>query len=218
VILVTHPRSGSEWFLDNLSSSYNYWEMFSGWNWAVGSSPRLKFPEISVKAKLTMLKTLPDTRSHKIHLWSLDKAAAGAEADATQEVIEHLKTRDDVYLLRRKNTQLAIVSLFIGMRNDYNYHRSNDELVKPFEITREEVQRWKHHMYDVFNEGPQLNYREMFWYEDLLDGQNPSTLDFDRSKSTRQIRNSAQRLNLLSNADQVNEWMAELEVPGSLQA
>jgi hypothetical protein len=104
------------------------------------------------------------------------------------------------------------------MRNDYNYHRSNDELVKPFEITREEVQRWKHHMYDVFNEGPQLNYRETFWYEDLLDGQNPSTVEFDRSKSTRQIRNSSQRLNLLSNAAQVNEWMAELEVPGSLQA
>jgi hypothetical protein len=178
----------------------------------------LKFPEISVKAKLTMLKSLPSTRTHKIHLWALEKATSGSEGDAAQEVIEHLKTRDDVYLLRRKNTQLAIVSLFMGMRNDYNYHRLNDDLVKPFEITREEVQRWKHHMYDVFNEGPQLNYRETFWYEDLLAGQEPSTFEFDRMKSTRQIRNSAGRLDLLLNAAQVKEWMAELEVPGSLQA
>jgi hypothetical protein len=218
VILVTHPRAGSEWFLDNLKTSYGSWEMFSGTNWIVGATPPVKFPEISVKAKLAMLKSLPSSRSHKIQLWALEWATTGPEADATLAIIEHLKTRDDVYLLRRKNTQLAIVSLNMAIQNYYNYHRSNDDLVKPFEITRAEVQEGKYHMYDVFSKGPQLNYRETFWYEDLLAGQNPSTLEFDRTKSKRQIRNSVQRQNLLLNAAQVKEWMAELEVPGSLQA
>jgi hypothetical protein len=209
MILITHPRSGSEWFFDcTPETRYTNWEIFSGLsNFTTDGGSRM--PAVSLNAKSAILKNA-GTKSYKIMFYQFWQ-----EVPVGHRIVEELQARDDVYLLRRRNTRAAIISQQTAANNGLNYHGNPDKLTKKFDITRESIVDWAYRMHGVFEEPAlRLNYREELWYEDLLAGRYPLTINF-RDTSHRPIRNSV-KLNLVQNIDQVNAWMDELGVPGDL--
>lgn len=210
MILVTHPRAGSEWFFDCLlDSRYVCWEIFGGLH--LMNDNESPMPHLSPGAKELAIRSTPPTRSHKIMLYYMWDTIPHDHS-----LIAHLRGRDDVYLLRRRNVRAAIISILVGIHNGLNFHGDHRKLVQPFVATRQSVENWVYRMHHIFSDPAKaLTYRETMWYEDLLEGKLPETLRLDINRSRRPIRRSAS-LGLLQNMEEVNRWMDELEVPGQL--
>lgn len=210
MILVTHPRSGSEWFFDCLQDSkFVRWEIFGDLGRATDN--QLKMPQLSVNAKMSMVKSNPPSKSHKFMLYRF-----WGDVEPSHPLVDHMMSRNDVVLLRRRNTRAAIISMMVAANNGLNFHYDPKLLTKSFKIEKDRIEVWAYRMHWIF-EDPKLalKYSEALWYEDLLAGQKPQTVKFDGTASLRPIRNSS-KLNLVTNIDQVDGWFNELGVPGSL--
>lgn len=204
MILITHPRCGSEWFFDCVETDYPGWELFGKQNRSA------HLPQTPVLTNAQKLDLLQSNQSQKIMLYALID-----EADPA--IMNHLRARDDVYLLRRRNVRASILSLQIAARNDLNFHGDVSKINKPVNITYEMLVRWNHNMNLIFDQDLDLRYTEQLWYEDLISGYRPNTLQFDALRSNRPIRHSAFRFkSLVLNLDQVEAWMNELQIPGTL--
>lgn len=208
MILVTHPRSGSEWFFDCLQdSTFVRWEIFGDLDRQTDTT--FPMPTLGLGAKERILRTAPPGKSHKIMLYRF------WDESPPESLVQHLRARQDVYLLRRRNTRAAIISLFVGVNNDLNFHADPTKLNTSFTLTKDQLVRWAYRMHGIFEDPARsLGYKEVLWYEDLLAGNYPLTLRFE-NRSTRPIRRSAE-LGLVQNIEQVNEWFNELQIPGSI--
>ena len=215
MILITHQRSGSEWFLHGLTDvKYNGWEILGDMDRIVGTS-FTQFQNISDAARLQMIKSTPPTRAHKVHFSNLRRESEGPNWEA---VLSTLQGRDDLYLLTRQNTRRVLISFMIAMKNGMNFHESVEKLTTPFSVTQEELARWYQFL------GPDaewarslFDFREEFVYEDLVSGaQVPQTISWDSQRSKVQQRGSIDFVHLIQNYDDVIQWMDELGVQGTL--
>jgi hypothetical protein len=225
MILISHQRSGSEWFLGGLvDHTYNGWEIFGDMeNLTVNFS---KFKSIGFDARFAMLKTMPANKVHKLHVVQIMQICAGhwpyhrdAEARAA-EFVKFLKEHNSLYILKRRNIRAALISFMIAKYNQYNFHQDPAKLQTPFRITHADIFRWNRSFTADFDwVENSLPIQETFIYEDLLAGsQVPSTLNWDSSRSKIVKRGSLKYLELVQNLDEVQEWMDILNIPGSLSS
>lgn len=216
MILITHQRSGSEWFLHGLTDvKYNGWEILGDMDRIVGTS-FTQFQNISIDARLMMLRTSPKTRAHKIHFSNLRRESEGARWDT---LLRTLQGRDDLYLLTRTNTREVLISFMVAMKNNMNFHESKTRLTNSFSITREELERWYKFLGPDAEWAKSLfTFKEQFTYEGLLDGTEvPTTIAWDPASSKVQRRGSTDFIHLIQNYDEVLRWMDEIQVPGNLE-
>jgi len=199
LLLVTHPRSGSEWFLDCVVDfKYPGWELFGELNRKIAD--RSPIPRLSLSAKLLMLKS-GQAQAHKAHHYVLSREL---DDPAKLEGVQ-------LICLRRRNVEAAIFSALIAVGNNLNFHWKIDHLIKPIKPAREQVEGWFQRVYGTFGVGLKLPYTETIWYEDLLSGKLPNTVKLDLSKSSRPIRKSQERFkHLVLNYEEVKSWIDEL--------
>lgn len=228
MILLTHPRSGSEWFLHGLTDvRYGGWELFSELQRPVAREGALtaSFKGVSFDAKLTMLRALPTTRAHKVFASHLVQAAEGfphalyaPPEPRAPELLATLKRRPDVYLLRRRNVRAAVLSLLIGYHNGHNYHGATAGLTTPFTVAYHELFHWtRSFTVDLDWAAALLPVQEALVYEDLLTGsQVPCTVAWDGAASPVRPRDSSRYYHLVRNLDEVNGWFDGLNAPGAL--
>lgn len=217
MILITHQRSGSEWFLYGLTEvKYNGWEIIGDMDRIVGTSLS-QFQGISIAARIEMLRTSPPSRAHKIHFSNLRRKSDEPHWGNLYNV---LRDRDDLYLLTRRNTREVLVSFMVAMKNNMNFHESKSRLTSPFSITREELQRWYQFLGpDVEWARSMFKFREEFTYEGLLAGsESPSTIAWSADHSKIQRRGSTDFIHLIQNYDEMLHWMDQLKVPGVLRS
>ncbi len=215
MILITHQRSGSEWFLYGLEDiKYHGWEILGDMDRIVGTSFS-QFQNISTSARINMLKSAPKTRAHKIHFSNLRRESSGSYWPA---ILKVLQERDDVYLLTRQNTRAALISFMIALKNRMNFHESSASLTTRFTVTRDELVRWYAYLGTDVNWARQfLAFKEEFTYEGLLGGtEAPSTVKWNAATSRVQRRGSADFIHLITNYNEVVGWMDELQVPGAI--
>lgn len=211
MILISHPRAGTEWFFDCIRpNDFVRWEIFGRALYNKHERPLIPSLHMTVDQKAQVIAS--NIGSHKIMLGPLLE-----EASPNHFVLDHLRERDDVYLLRRRNVRSAFLSLQIAAYNNFNFHGDNRTITKSFAIKRDAIDRWHYGMHEVFNEDHGFNYQEQFWYEDLLAGMLPQTLNFNPNRTQRPRRNSLQYQHLITNLDEVIHWMDELGTPGNLE-
>ena len=211
MILITHQRSGSEWFLHGLTEvKYHKWEILGDFDRFVGTSIP-KFQNISTSARIQMLDAVPKNRAHKIHFSNLRRESQGEHWETLLNV---LQKRDDLYLLTRKNTREALFSFMIALKNNLNFHESKLHLTTSFTITHEELKLWYKYLgSDVTWVKSLFNFKEEFTYEDLLSkAQHPTTVAWDANQSHVHRRGSSDFNHLVQNYDEVQMWMNELEI------
>jgi hypothetical protein len=209
MILFSHPRSGTEWFLGGLLDyKYGMWEMFNDLNDLEGTVEYEYWSKISFNAKLTMLKVGAKTnKSFKIHFVDLHREMQKDTWPLLKQVIDlHEK-----YLLTRNNVKESILSALLSRYNDNNYHRSND-LKRTGIVSKKDVEYFYKIIYEdtqkLINE---FDYKEHFIYENLLSkSQIPQTIRWDPSKSNVQQRFSINKINLIDNKEEVLCWIDEL--------
>lgn len=215
MILISHPRSGSDWFLSCLKEPFSRSEIFGGLN-DLDDSP---FKAMTPSAKISYLRHMPIGRSQKIHAWDFMHQTVNIMTSAeTERFIRVLGSRKDLYLMRRRNLKAAIRSYLIAVINDRNFHGKDSELTQSRDVTFSEVLL----AYQGFESDLALlertfEYKEIFVFEDLLSGvQVPQTVDFDRSRSEVKERRSAQYCSCIRNYEQFEQWLHLLKVPGQL--
>lgn len=212
MILICPPRSGSEWFLDGLvNHKYPRWEILCDSNRFIGTSTQL-FQNISTPARLQMLRVHSAGTAHKV--LSTDLLRLKKDDPHFDQVMNHLSTRKDLYWLERRNQRRNLISFLVAVYN-LNFHLSYPP-AKPFVVQRAEFDRI-HDMMCIrsFDIVKPLQFVERLVYEDLLAGDKPRTIEFDRTKSTIKERVSINFKHLF-NYDEVLQWMNEMNVPGDL--
>ena len=225
MILISHQRSGSEWFLRGLiDQRYNGWEIFGDLeNLTIDHE---KFKNISFDARLAMLKAMPNGNAHKIHISQLTKICLGKWPPIDPKIhqnapslVKHLASRNDLYLLRRRNIRETMISFMVSKYNKFNFHGSPNRLTEPFTIPYHDLIDWYRSFTSEFEWAEKaFKYKERFWYEDLLDGsQVPTTVRWSGSRSGLVKRNSTQYTHLIQNFDEVQNWMDDLSMPGNLE-
>jgi len=207
MILMTHPRSGSEWLLTSLSNvSYAGWELFGYQNY-IDDHRYAPFRNLSFDAKLNLLKRLKFDSAHKIHFSDLSRLKQNNfEVD---KLISILNSRTDLYLLRRKNIKASILSCLIALKNSLNFHNCDHLLTQKFKAEKTLVDQLIAAIYyDTEKYFNMFKYQEELYYEDLIDNKNISkTLKIDFSKSLIKKRNSVLYYDLIENFDEVNSWI-----------
>jgi hypothetical protein len=127
-----------------------------------------------------------------------------------------LRQHKDIYFLKRENVRKSIVSEWVAFINQ-NYHKDHTKLVKKAPMVFSDLFGiyQTHHMDTLWAENF-FDYTEKFTLEGLLDGSNlPTTCTYDPTASDT-VRRDTWKLDLIPNIDQVDRWMDELGVPGSL--
>lgn len=227
MILITHPRCGSHWFVSGLTDhKFDGHEIF-------GESQSLPsdgsyyniYADYSFADKIEILKNLPSDRVHKIHISDLLRNKQGsAVGKETPILLEHLRSRDDVYLMKRRNTRAALISLFVaGAQLGYlpvqkAFHNSPHLLTRRFTLQFSKLLDWYRMFYSDFVWLEKcLKFKEIFYYEDLISGwQEPQTFNWiNRSRNYSKV-NSLEKLHLIENLQQVELWMDLLDIPGNL--
>jgi hypothetical protein len=140
---------------------------------------------------------------------------ASVSPDAWQ-IVEHLKTRKDLYFLERRNMRKAIVSGFAALASGGNFHDSPDDLVPAEMSYRTFFAIYTSYHLDNLWVKEAFPYVETFYFEDMLAGERPKTLGFDPALSDTIKRDTYQRRDLITNYDQVAKWMDDMNVPGDL--
>lgn len=226
MILISHPRSGSDWFLRGLLDfDFSRTEIFSRLNAKVVRPPdgdftdESPFKTVSFNAKLLMLKHMPITRCQKIHLWDLSDQIMNKENTRSAELIQILKGRPDLYFLSRRNIRAQIVSHFVARVNNNNFHGESSELTLTGEVQYSDFFEFYRTLSDTAWVKNAFKIREHFVFEDLLSGEQiPNTVRWDPSKSDVQRRGSMSYKSSILNFDQLVSWMDDLNVPGNLNA
>lgn len=208
MILLSHPRSGSEWFLSGLTDiKYSTWEIFGRLNTIPGTREYV-FRNISVEAKISMLKHAMPNRADKIHFDNIDYQM---NLPTWNKLYEVLKTKE-LYSLRRRDERATILSFLIAWYNDYNFHGSTANLIKKFKVNKTDFLKF----YDLIIVKPKklknlFEFKEEFIYEDLVEGkQIPKTLNWNPSKSSIRKRGSEDYYNLIANYDEICSWIDEI--------
>jgi len=210
MILISHPRSGSEFFIRSTPYPYSGLELLNE-----NHTDTIKKQEgLSFGARFQILKSSTECwqKIHAVHLRQLCEKQMLAP-----KIMAHLRERDDLYLLQRRDMRKSIVSEWIALSNNQNYHGDPKLLTEkrslPFSIFMNLVQahyidtKWIENVFD---------YRESFVFEDLLNGAAPSTLQWNPALSTT-VQRDSWKLNLVPNIEQVSEWCDTLRIPGSLE-
>jgi len=224
MILLCHPRCGSEFFLRSVPD-FTYTE-----NEVLGALHGLNFDRgwmsrSSFSAKLQELRNKPADVAMKLPVLHVLQAVEGGlggtykrEPEAAQ-LLELLATRSDLYVLQRRNLRAALLSFFIAKQNNLNFHGDPALLTTPFTIAFHEL----FYFYRVFDAvewaARTFNVREHLVLEDLLSGaQVPSTFKFEPTRSPIKRRDSLRFKHLVQNLTEVQRWLDLLRVPGSLDA
>jgi len=216
MILISHQRSGSEWFLHGLHDiKYGKWEILGDLDRIVGTN-FTQFNIIPMSARLAMLRTCPPNKAHKIHFSNL--LARRENPQEWDSIIEVLQARNDVYLLTRRNVRRTLISFMIARFNNLNFHQSSALLTSSFTIDRDYLEKWYHLLHTAADEiCPLFTFKEEFILEDLLDGsQVPQTLKWSADHSTIKERGSVNFVHLITNYEEVVGWMDEMQIPGTL--
>lgn len=214
MILISHPRAGSEWFLRSLVGfTHAKSEIFSH----TTEDPVQKSPFQGMKfgPKLMFLKHMQPHQCQKIHGCHI-REQANVQPRA-HEIMQHLKTRTDLYFLERRNMRKAMISGFCALASNGNFHDDPADLV-PTEMSYKNFMNLVTSYYlDTLWIKQALPYVEMFYFEDLLAGQQPKTLSLDHAKSDTIKRDTFARRELVTNFDQVIQWMDDINIPGDLK-
>ncbi len=215
MILITHPRCGSEWFLKGLPHHrYSGWEILGRLNRIVGTSEPV-FRSIPLSTRVFMLENRPPNHAHKLHTHDVRRAYGTPYWDRISKAISKY---DDTYLLYRRNARQAAVSYWVATLNNLNYHQEN-ELLKPCTITQQHLNTFFFEFYQELEWVKSLfNFKEVFVYEDLVSGvQVPTTVEWNPAESPVQRRDTAGRFrHLVTNLDEVQQMMAAMQMPGDL--
>jgi len=211
MILISHPRSGSEMFMQSLNDVF-----WVGTEIFCEPTPQNMslWDNRSFSAKMAYLRAMPASKGQKIHAAQIRTTST---QNNTVELISHLASRDDVYFLRRRNIRKSIVSWFVGYINGHNYHRGYNELVASSAMSFDQFFKtytWMYH--DMIWAENTFKYAEKFVFEDLLDGQRPKTLRLDFNLAKTVQRDSFKLRHLITNFDEVVGWMDTMNVEGSL--
>lgn len=214
MILLCHQRSGSEWFLSSMRNvKYGHAELLCGLSLVTGE--KSLFDGISLKAKINMLKHMPENVAHKIFISNMIRLR---NDDSYSQLCETLRQRSDLYFLERRNVRETIISFAIAVANDMNFHGGVANISKSFRLRKNHIEFLFAMLY---TDGQMLRkdfeFKEGFVYEDLLSGaQIPTSIELVPSKSTIKIRGSKNFLSLIENIDEVRTWMDELQIPGQV--
>jgi len=210
MILFSHPRSGSEWFLSGLTDyRYILWEMFGLLNDIPGTKENANWGSISFGAKINMMNVGAKlNRAYKIQLHQIDLEI---QKD-TWPILKAAIQKHDLYLLTRRDTKAVLVSFIIARHNNYNFHRSKLLLKNTGIISRQNVEDCYNLIYKSLENYKNLfDYKECFVYEDLLSGVSvPKTLNWNPNKSYVVKRSSMDLVDLIDNKDEVLGWIDEL--------
>lgn len=223
MILITHPRCGSHWLAYGVKGHYySGHELFSevqGWGVNRPEWPAGPYDGLSIAEKLGVLKAMRPTEIHKIHVSDLSQKRFGsAFGPDLPKLIDHLKQRDDVYLLQRRNIRAAIVSMLLAIGNGYTFHNTYGKLTARVTVRFETFFHWYRMCTTEFAWIEQcLTFREKFFYEDLVSGiTEPQTFAFDSRHNTITKNDSFERMYYIENLAELRGWMDTLKVPGSL--
>jgi hypothetical protein len=208
MILISHPRSGSELLLRGSTFTYGRFELFNEFNKQTAE----KFKGISFGARFSMLKNQSPQTAQKFHTCHLRHVLETSFLGP--DILKHLQERDDVYFIERLDKRKAIISEWVAMINGENYHDDMNALKvarsMPFNAL---IKLHRTHVLDTDFVRPLLTYRETFTMEGLVSGENtPKTFDWKTSRSNTQIRETW-RKGFVPNLDQVSEWMDMLSIP-----
>ncbi len=215
MLLISHPRSGSDWFLRSLVGfTSTRSEIFSH----VNDDPlqQSTFRGRSFSAKLMYLKFMQPHQVQKIHAAHI-RDLSQTEARAP-ELVAHLRTRKDLYFIRRQNIRRSIMSGFIAAANGDNYHDDPADLITPAAMEYKVFfNLYTSHYLDMLWAESVFEYKEKFTFEGLLSGAEvPKTVQLDFTKSDTIKRDSYLMKHLVMNYDEVEQWMNDLKVPGYL--
>jgi hypothetical protein len=209
MILFSHPRAGTEWFLRGLVDyHYCHWEMFNPINQIPGTVENRSWGTITFASKIRMLRVGATTdKSFKIHFYDLAREMTNDTWPVLKEAID----LHDHYRLTRRDTKAAVISALLAKFNDHNYHRHHF-LDKTGIIKKHEVLITFRNIYtDTYDATPLLNYKEEFIYEDLVDKTYiPKTLNWNPAISNTIQRKSFEMVNLIDNKEEVLGWIDEL--------
>ncbi len=210
MILLSHPRSGSNWFMSGLTEyTYTPLEIFGTEEIKKHYRPdEYVFKNISMKARLAMAK-IDKKKFFKIQFCDIDR---NSDLSARNYLIENLQKMDNLYLLTRRDVKKTLISLAVGFKNGWNFHGDNNNLVNKFSLTIMDLLLYYELSYGALDRYKDyFNFKEKFIYEDLISGQQvPQTLGWDPSKSQIKERNSMNYIHLIENWDQVETWIEEL--------
>jgi hypothetical protein len=209
MILMSHPRSGSNWFQSSLVDIKPvYTELFSSDAITRENREEKLYRNISTPAKFNMVKHSKN-KCFKIHFSDIIRTP---RLNDQLYLIENIQQIDDLYLLTRRDVKSTLVSLCVALYNNWNFTGQDTLLTNQFELTEEEIVGF----YDIiFGSIDRLkdrfNFKEEFIYEDLVNGtQQPLTLTWDSSKSKYEKRNSMSYIHLIKNWDKVEGWLDQL--------
>lgn len=202
MILMCHPRSGSEFLLRGLDLPYSQYEILG----------TMQYANVPLSKKIAYLKTLEGAQ--KIHGFQLRAVMGETLAPVLIDSIRAHK----LYFLEREDKRKSMVSEWIAVRNGMNYHADPKDLTRSGRMVYSEFWAlYQSHVMDTLWISAAFPYVERFTYEGLLAGEQPRTLQFDIAKGNAlTTRRNSWELGLIQNIDQVNRWMDELQVPGTL--
>jgi len=204
MMLLCHPRSGSNWFLSCLvDKPYSPIEIFTtGYG-----SPGYLFKTISVTAKLSMVRN-DKNKFFKTHFCDIERMPSSYEKEVLIDGLQKM----EMYLLTRNDVKRSIVSFAIALHNNWNFLNNHDQLQRTFRLTEEQILFYYDLLYASIDRLQGLfNFKEQFVYEDLINGvQQPASFKWDKNKSTLTERKSMNYLHLIENWDQVEGWIDQL--------
>ena len=211
MILLTHPRSGSEWFLTSLpKNQYGKWEPFGTLNSVPGSPENMQGGgSISFDAKIKLLaKAAISNRAIKIHFCDIHREMQ----NDTWPVLLEAINKHDLYFLVRNSIKETLISYLIAEWNDFNFHGSTHLLNKTFRIEKDKIPYYYNLIYgNTYAHKDTFQYKEQFIYEDLIDRKNtPTTLNWNPSVSPYKRRGSMRYIKLIENYEEVLIWIDEL--------
>lgn len=212
MILISHQRSGSEFFLHGLHDiTYGKWEVLGDMDRIVGTS-FTQFQSVSFNARLRMIASTPSTRAHKIHFSNMRREE---NTEHWEPLLNVLRARKDLYMLTRRNTRAAIISFMIAKFNNMNFHEGSERLTKSFTIEREYLEKWYQYLgTDASWARELLPIKQELVFEDLLSESQTPDVPWSAGRSTIKERGSKNFVHLIENYDQVVTWMNELGIPG----
>lgn len=214
MILISHPRSGSDWLLRGAPElGYSRCEIFSHLNDEQNST----FKGVPFGAKIRYLKAMRiGTACQKIHGCQLRQLVQ--DEPRAHELITLLRERTDLYFIKRLDMRKSIVSGWIAAANNNNYHYDPKDLTQGGNMSYKELfNLYTAHYLDTLWVEQAFDYVERFTFEGLLSGAEvPHTFVFRPALADSIKRDTYKIKHLITNIDQVQGWMDDLRIPGQL--
>lgn len=209
MILLSHLRSGSSWFLSGFEKqSFTNEEIFSTDLYNKPTRKEYLYRSVSMSARLAMVRISPN-KIFKIHFSDIDRTQNLLDKSM---LIEALKKEERTYLLFRRDIKKSIVSFAIAYNNNWNFHGDNRLLTKKFSLTQKDIGSYYDLIYgSMFRLRDHFKFKEQLVYEDLVSGsQQPATLDWNPNRSKLVERCSICYTHLIDNWPDVEVWINRL--------